>query len=223
MATVDRHHYLFGFTEGAADAALPEGPLGVPRTEPLDGGAFAVVSETSGPWSDDRLEDIEWIAPRALHHDEVLRAAVTFTVVPLRFGAVYRHRAGLEHAMRRIAPSLPPLFDGIRGKDEYRLTVLRRREPRPQDESGAAYLRRRRREHESSAGSSAQLVELAATHVAAVEPVRSDEHADTIDVLADAAQLHRLLRALHGSEATVDGPLPPYHFVRLAADGTVPA
>jgi hypothetical protein len=73
------------------------------------------------------LADMEWLAPRAMRHQEV-NAALAGTcdpLVPLSFGTVFRDQAGATRMLRERAAEMGPRFDALRGKAEW-IAVIRR-------------------------------------------------------------------------------------------------
>lgn len=78
------------------------------------------------------LSDMEWLAPRAIRHQEVnaALAAAVDPLVPLSFGTVFRDRAGVERMLRDRAAEVGPRLEALRGKAEW-IAVVRR------DEAGA--------------------------------------------------------------------------------------
>ena len=104
----DRALYVYGVVPGSAPRAIFEDVRGVDPSEPVvlvaDGDVAAVVSAVRlDQFGEDAIQENlrnpDWLAAKARAHDEVLAAAVgRTTVVPFRFGAIYRdeeHVVGL--------------------------------------------------------------------------------------------------------------------------------
>ena len=73
------------------------------------------------------LGDMEWLAPRAVRHQEV-NAALALAcdpLVPLSFGTVFRDVAGVTRMLRERTVEIGPRFDALRGKAEW-IAVVRR-------------------------------------------------------------------------------------------------
>jgi len=77
------------------------------------------------------LSDMDWLAPRAVRHQEV-NAALAATIdplAPLSFGTVFRDRVGVQRMLRDRAAEVGLRLDALRGKAEW-IAVVRREEPR---------------------------------------------------------------------------------------------
>jgi hypothetical protein len=118
--------YLYGFTwPGTALPPLP----GVDGTAPvgaLEGpGITAVVSpidpaELLGPEAEKRLEDPQWLVPRACRHEAVLEAVLAGgPVLPVRFGAVFSSPRALADFMEGNGRSIAAFLAAAAGKQEW--------------------------------------------------------------------------------------------------------
>jgi gas vesicle protein GvpL/GvpF len=106
----DRALYVYGVVPGDAAPTMFADARGVDPSEPLavvaDGDVAAVVSavrldEFGDDVIQDNLRDPRWLAEKARAHDEVLAAAVgRTTVVPFRFGAIYRDEQHVVDLLR---------------------------------------------------------------------------------------------------------------------------
>lgn len=211
--------YVFGFVERPVDV-LPAGPLGEPRTVPLDGlDGWAIVAPSSDRAWDEAEPEI--LAAAAVHHDEVLRSCVGANVVPARFGGTVATIDDVRTLGSLQGADLRAAFDLIGSRHQYdvRLAVSR---AKIRAGSGRDYLIRR---HAQLAGSD----ELGAAIVAITEMAP-----DTIvkSCAADAARLAVLagddvagrIEAVvdDGVTVTISGPLPPYDFVRSMREESDP-
>lgn len=154
---------------------VPRGPLSaLVREVPLDEYDEAVLPE--------RLNDREWLERNARAHEDVLQAAAAVTtVVPLRFGAIYRSRDQIERMLDERAAEFTAILERVRGHVELGVKAwadlgrlertLGTEEESASGGQGAAYLQRRRREQERSrelAARCAELVEEAHRSLSAV-------------------------------------------------------
>jgi hypothetical protein len=118
--------YLYGFTRPGT--ALPA-MVGVDDAEPvgaLEGpGITAVVSpidpaDLRGPEAEKRLEDPQWLVPRACRHEAVLEAVLAGgPVLPVRFGAVFSSRQALADFMEENRRSIAAFLDAAADKQEW--------------------------------------------------------------------------------------------------------
>jgi hypothetical protein len=164
--------YVFGVAED--DPALTQldgvelvrhrGLAALVREVPLDEYDEAVLPE--------RLNDRDWLERNARAHEDVLQAAAAVTtVVPLRFGAIYRSREQVEHMLGERADEFARTLERVRGHVELGVKVwadpsVLERTLSAGDEpavggAGAAYLQRRQREQELSRELSARCTGLA--------------------------------------------------------------
>ena len=90
------------------------------------GDVAAIFSEVnledfSGPEARNNLENLAWVAPRALRHEEVVLAAMEQgLVLPVRFGTVFSSLGAIE-PLRRCQDIFAEFFRDIAGKREWTL------------------------------------------------------------------------------------------------------
>lgn len=120
----------------------------------------------------ERLNDREWLERNARGHEDVLQAAAAVTsVVPLRFGTIYRSREQVARMLDERAEELAASLDRVRGHVELGVKAwvdtAKLEEALPQESAparggaGAAYLQRRARERERSHEIALRCAELA--------------------------------------------------------------
>ncbi|HEV2250824.1 MAG TPA: GvpL/GvpF family gas vesicle protein [Candidatus Limnocylindria bacterium] len=125
--------YVYAIARG--DRVPPPGLRG------LDGGPVFAVREgdlvafasavTEGEFAEAplnaHLADLEWLAPRAVRHQEVnaALAGACDPLVPLSFGTVFRDAAGVARMLGERRAEIGPRFDALRGKAEW-IAVVRR-------------------------------------------------------------------------------------------------
>lgn len=89
------------------------------------GNVAAVLSEVnledfSGPEVREKMEALEWVAPRALRHEEVVLAALEQgQVLPVRFGTVFSSLAAAAEPLRQRQDVLEKYFRDTAGKQEW--------------------------------------------------------------------------------------------------------
>ena len=127
--------YVYCVGEAAALAPLFGGELpgaiedgsGLEAVE--SGGLAAVVSAvplgTYGEGAlEERMSDAAWTATRALRHERVAEHfARRAAVVPLRFGAIYLRRAGVESVLAERGAQFREVLARLAGREEWGLNV----------------------------------------------------------------------------------------------------
>jgi hypothetical protein len=160
--------YVFGVVDAAA--APPDGARLVE-----DGPLAAVVTEVSledfgEEVLTERLNDREWLEYHVRAHEELLvRAAEATTVVPFRFGAVYRELDDVAGMLRTRREELLAALERVRGRVELGVKAWADRarleeslgEAPAAATAGRAYLERRRNEQERAQRASELLGEIA--------------------------------------------------------------
>lgn len=90
-------------------------------------GVAAILSEVSledfsGPDAQERLEDLSWIGPLALRHEEVIMIVMRQSpVLPVRFGTVFSSLEAAAEPLRRRQDVLAKFFLDTAGKKEWTL------------------------------------------------------------------------------------------------------
>jgi len=128
--------YLYAVASANAEAAIAGAHL-----RGIDGAAVVAIVEgdllgatSSVPASDyeqeplnERLQDLEWLAPRAASHQEVNGKLLELTdaVVPLAFGAIYRDEEGVRELLRARAEDLANRLRAVEGRAEWIVSIER--------------------------------------------------------------------------------------------------
>jgi hypothetical protein len=109
----DRALYVYGVVPSTTDAALFEGVEGIEPSEPVALVAGDDVAAVTSPvrldeFGEDAIErnlrEPRWLAEKARAHDHVLGAALGgTTVLPFRFGAIYRSEEQVRDLLRQRA------------------------------------------------------------------------------------------------------------------------
>jgi hypothetical protein len=72
----------------------------------------------------EQLTDATWTAIRAMRHESVVEyVAKRATVIPLRFGAIYLERAGVEQMLTDQSLDLESIIEQLRGREEWGVNV----------------------------------------------------------------------------------------------------
>lgn len=121
--------YLFCLTPASP---LPEiAGTGIDGEHPLFveaiGNVAAVLAEVnlddfSGPEAKEKMENLAWVAPRALRHEEVVLSAMEQgPVLPVRFGTVFSSIEAAAAPLRLRQDALEKFFQDTAGKQEWTL------------------------------------------------------------------------------------------------------
>jgi len=180
-------------------------------------GAASIVAAAEyeeGPLNE-RLQDLDWLAPRAAEHQLVNARLLELAgaVVPLSFGAIYRGTAGVRDLLRDRADDLAERLLAVEGRAEWIVSIEREASAEPHGEElraldaeiataapGRAFLLSKRREEvirEERRMRDAMVAEEASAAIAAVveriyrEPLIDDPTAAAVarfSVLASRAR-----------------------------------
>jgi hypothetical protein len=128
--------YLYAVASANAEAAIAGA-----RLRGIDGGAVEAIVEggllgatSRVPASvyeeqplNDRLQDLEWLAPRAASHQEVNGKLLELAdaVLPLAFGAIYRDEEGVRELLRERANDLANRLRAVAGRAEWIVSIER--------------------------------------------------------------------------------------------------
>jgi hypothetical protein len=252
--TVATGWYVYGVVSADVDAAVVGQQAGVgsaPVRLLRSSGLAALVGLVPLDEFDEEglrrnLEDRAWLEEQVRAHDRVLTAALAATtLVPLRFGAVYRTEEGVRRMLELRADELEATLARLRGRVELGVKAFVRRgevDETARAASGREYLLRKQRARQLEATADARGVELAldvyerlaalAEQARANPPQRPELSGRSERMLLNAAYLVAAdeqeafaaavdrLRAEHepdGIELELTGPWPPYNFAGDAA------
>jgi hypothetical protein len=80
------------------------------------------LEDFTGPEAQQKMEDLAWIGPRALHHEEVVLSAMEQgPVLPVRFGTVFSSLAAAAEPLRQRQDVLMKFFQDTIDKKEWTL------------------------------------------------------------------------------------------------------
>jgi len=248
----ERALYVYGVVPRTVSPSVFDGVRGVDPAEPVtlvhDGDVAAIASsvrldEFGEAAIEDNLRDPAWLADKARAHDAVLAAAVGHaTVLPFRFGAIYRNedhvlellreRVDFASSLRRLEGSVEL---GVKAFVDAGALADRLAAGRAGDEdvsAGRAYMRRKQEARELDEAVDRLLAEraqeshdrlAAAAREARVNPLQPGDRRMILNgaylVASDAQarfrdELADVARA-HEQDAIeyeLNGPWPPYNF-----------
>ena len=121
--------------------ANAEGAIAAANLRGIDGGRVEAIVEgdllgatSAVPASEyeeeplnERLQDLEWLAPRAASHQEVNGRLLELAnaVIPLSFGAIYRDADGVRELLRRRADDFADRLRAVEGRAEWIVSIER--------------------------------------------------------------------------------------------------
>jgi hypothetical protein len=110
---------LRGIDGGRVDAVVEGALLGATSIVPAGEYEEAPLNE--------RLQDLDWLAPRAAAHQEVNGRLLDLAsaVLPLTFGAIYRGTAGVRELLRARADDLAERLRAVEGRAEWIVSIER--------------------------------------------------------------------------------------------------
>jgi len=84
-------------------------------------GVVAVIGEVDpGEFSDQNLQTLDWIGPRACRHEAVVeRIMGASPVLPVKFGTIFRSRTSLKEFLGRHREDIVRALDELRDKAEW--------------------------------------------------------------------------------------------------------
>jgi gas vesicle protein GvpL/GvpF len=156
--------YLYCLAPGPLSSRIPAAGVedGAAVLSLAFGRMIAVVSELSsdgfcGPGSEDRLQDLAWLSPRALRHEAVIEEVMGESpVLPARFATLFRSLDSLGGFLRDRESAIAGFFEkmgwqrewAVKGLLERRLTVERGAAGVDAGAPGRRYFQKRRTEDE---------------------------------------------------------------------------
>lgn len=125
----------------AVASANAEVPIGAANLHGIDGGRVEALvegrllgvtsvvpaSEYEEAPLNERLQDLEWLAPRAASHQEVNGRLLDLAdaVIPLAFGAIYRDAEGVRELLRTRADDFADRLRAVEGRAEWIVSIER--------------------------------------------------------------------------------------------------
>lgn len=75
--------------------------------------------------AESNLQDLSWVAPRALRHAEIIELVRSYSpVLPSRFGTLFSSMESLQRLVEWHSDKIDRFLDGVSGKDEWSVKVL---------------------------------------------------------------------------------------------------
>jgi len=130
MATGRTAVYLFCFAREnllpdaevlKMDTRNPESGLSVLAADGI-AAVYTMVplDDFTGPEAESRLQDLDWIGPRAVFHERVIEeAAMHSPVYPVGFGTIYLTLNNLQKVMQKFRESIADFLENAAGKNEW--------------------------------------------------------------------------------------------------------
>lgn len=82
------------------------------------------LEEFQGPEAEDHLTDLDWVAPRAMRHEDVIEEVMeTSPVLPLTFGVIFSSEQALSEAVDARQGRIAEFLDYIADKEEWAVKV----------------------------------------------------------------------------------------------------
>ena len=78
------------------------------------------VEDFSGPEAEERLQDLTWIGPRVIRHQEVVAGVMRHSpVLPVRFGTIFASLANLEKVLQRHSGTIAKFLERLTDQEEW--------------------------------------------------------------------------------------------------------
>lgn len=89
----------------------------------------APLEDFHGDLAESRMEDLEWVGPRACRHEEVVEKVMRHSpVFPARFGTIFLSLGSIENRMKMHHDAIRAFLDRVTGKEEWSVKGLLNRE-----------------------------------------------------------------------------------------------
>jgi len=78
------------------------------------------VEDFCGPEAEERLQDLTWIGPRVIRHQEVVAGVMRNSpVLPVRFGTIFASLANLEKVLQRHSATIAGFLERLTDQEEW--------------------------------------------------------------------------------------------------------
>jgi len=79
-----------------------------------------LLADFSGPEAEERMQDLTWIGPRVIRHQEVVTGVMRHSpVLPVRFGTIFASLANLEKVLQRHADTIAGFLERLTDQEEW--------------------------------------------------------------------------------------------------------
>ncbi len=86
--------------------------------------SYVPMTQFVGEEAELRLQDIEWVAPRAVNHQNAIEKILEFSpILPARFGVLFSSRDNLEEFVQHNHAEITEFLELISDKDEWGVKV----------------------------------------------------------------------------------------------------
>ncbi|MCL4502831.1 MAG: GvpL/GvpF family gas vesicle protein [Deltaproteobacteria bacterium] len=126
--------YLFCLARLSRLPALPLKGLGLDGRSPLQVTDFqdlaavwapVPLQDFCGPEATERLEDLTWIGPRVIRHQEVVAGVMRYSpVLPARFGTIFLSAANLQKVLRQRYKTIATCLERLSDREEWAVKGL---------------------------------------------------------------------------------------------------
>ena len=78
------------------------------------------LEDFCGPEAEERLQDLTWIGPRVIRHQEVVAGVMRHSpVLPARFGTIFSSAANLEEVLQRHHDTIAGFLERLTDQEEW--------------------------------------------------------------------------------------------------------
>jgi hypothetical protein len=123
--------YVYGFTRAGEPGRISAPDVsGESEVETMEVGKVAAVispvsvEEFTGPEGEEPTQDLKWVAPRAIRHEEVIEEVMRAApMLPLTFGVIFSSPSALTKAVRSHQDEITEFLDYVANKEEWQVKV----------------------------------------------------------------------------------------------------
>jgi Gas vesicle synthesis protein GvpL/GvpF len=121
-ASMDRVLYLFCLAKEGAPHHIggPDEVFAIPWGGLMALCAWTSEDQWSGPQAERRMQDLQWLAPKVMHHEMVIEAAMRVSpVLPARLGTLFSSPRALERFFARHHAAVANFLAEVENKEEW--------------------------------------------------------------------------------------------------------
>lgn len=72
----------------------------------------------------DKVEDMKWLQEKAVHHHQIVSGLhENYTMIPLKFGTIYKNEDSLEQTIAAYGDNINQVFKDLSGREEWSLKI----------------------------------------------------------------------------------------------------